>query len=396
MKGLGARVDHEQVMLFVSNRTYPAINNTVRFQRLTHLASKYKNLYFIGRNDLCEDILSRIKCKITYTRHKEKVYKTIFPLWVLWHVKKLIHKNTISVVNTAWTSNELITGYLIKKVFGIKWVAHLWDDPEKPWFNMPDTGFYQKTFLNFKYQLLTRIVKKILPEADLIIASINPQVIVKKYNVQMTRILAVTNGADLTLGYPTEKQGSDHKFTIGFVGYLMKSRLRLLLEATHLLSIVVPDFKLILLGPYFDKSDIVWIEEELNKLSISNQVEIKPGIHDHNNVLQQLASVDVCVCPYPDTFDISATYPIKLFEYMALGKPIVVTRMWGTSQVIDDGKNGILVDPDDPQDMAEAFIRLHDDEDLRNRISAGAIEQIKNFSWQKINNEISTAIDALV
>ena len=189
----------------------------------------------------------------------------------------------------------------------------------------------------------------------MIIASINPQVLVEKYDVPKNKILAVPNGADLTLRCPQAKQDKNQKFTLGFVGYLMKTRLDLFLKAVSSFAAKRPDFDVILMGPIFHQNDALWLEQEIKNLSAENQVVIKAGIHAHGDVLQQFAAVDVCVCPYPDSLDISATYPIKLFEYMALGKPIVVTRMWGTSQVIENNKSGILVDPTEPEDMANAF-----------------------------------------
>jgi glycosyltransferase involved in cell wall biosynthesis len=55
---------------------------------------------------------------------------------------------------------------------------------------------------------------------------------------------------------------------------------------------------------------------------------------------------------------------------MAAGLPVVTTRVSGIPELVEDGVNGLLVDPDDPDALAEALLRVHRDEALRARLAA--------------------------
>lgn len=68
--------------------------------------------------------------------------------------------------------------------------------------------------------------------------------------------------------------------------------------------------------------------------------------------------------------------PYVLVEAADLGKPIVASAIDGVREVMEDGRNGILVQPRDPRGMAEAIIRLLDDHNLASRLGRRAKEDI--------------------
>ena len=65
-----------------------------------------------------------------------------------------------------------------------------------------------------------------------------------------------------------------------------------------------------------------------------------------------------------------------LLEAMAMGKPVIVTRVNGTVDYIDDMQTGVLVPPTDPSAMREAINRLARDPELRHRIGAAGRERV--------------------
>ena len=83
-----------------------------------------------------------------------------------------------------------------------------------------------------------------------------------------------------------------------------------------------------------------------------------------------------------DVFTLSSTYeglPIALVEAMALGRPAVVTDVGGTSEVVTDGDDGLLVPPRDPVALADGLVRLLHNPDLRARIGAAARARASDF-----------------
>jgi glycosyltransferase involved in cell wall biosynthesis len=66
--------------------------------------------------------------------------------------------------------------------------------------------------------------------------------------------------------------------------------------------------------------------------------------------------------------------PMALLEAMACGKPCVVTSVGGIPSVIDDGANGLMVPPEQPQAMADALARVMADASLQASLGATARE----------------------
>ncbi|MEV0535445.1 glycosyltransferase [Kitasatospora sp. NPDC050463] len=86
--------------------------------------------------------------------------------------------------------------------------------------------------------------------------------------------------------------------------------------------------------------------------------------------------------PGLDVFALSSRQeglPVALMEAMTSGLPAVVTRVGGMPEVLDDGDQGLLVEPGDPAALATALGRLADDRELRERLGAAARERAAHF-----------------
>ncbi len=95
-----------------------------------------------------------------------------------------------------------------------------------------------------------------------------------------------------------------------------------------------------------------------------------------------LASLDVCVMPSPwNDFFAHYTSPMKLFEYMASGRPIVATDLPATREVLRNGENALLVPPGNPDALADAIRTLRDDPALAERLAAQARRDVEAYTW---------------
>jgi glycosyltransferase involved in cell wall biosynthesis len=104
-----------------------------------------------------------------------------------------------------------------------------------------------------------------------------------------------------------------------------------------------------------------------------------------DKVAAYLDACDILVSPHVMSLDGSEFFgsPTKLFEYMAMSKAIIASRLGQLADVIDDGENGILVEPGDPEGLALAIKRLADDEALRKRLGAAARQKvIRQYTWK--------------
>src|SRR5205085_4246369 len=87
-----------------------------------------------------------------------------------------------------------------------------------------------------------------------------------------------------------------------------------------------------------------------------------------------LSACDVLVSPHVPNPDGTPFFgsPTKLFEYMAMGKAIVASRLEQIGEVLEDGKTALLVPPGDVDALAAGLARLADDATLRECLGAEA------------------------
>lgn len=92
------------------------------------------------------------------------------------------------------------------------------------------------------------------------------------------------------------------------------------------------------------------------------------------------AALDIVVVP-----SLSEGFGIVAAEAMALGKPVIASRVGGLPEVVEDGVTGILVDPDDPAALASAItVLLSDPDRARAMGEAGRVRVQENFTLERM------------
>lgn len=125
--------------------------------------------------------------------------------------------------------------------------------------------------------------------------------------------------------------------------------------------------------------------QELRQLAqevgVADRIEFT-GFLPHQRVAGALAGAAVAVVPLPDNpMARYFTSPLKLFEYMAAGLPIVASDLPALREVLRDGQNGLLVRPDDPAALAAALRRLLGEPALAERLRAAAHADVRGRTW---------------
>ncbi len=97
-----------------------------------------------------------------------------------------------------------------------------------------------------------------------------------------------------------------------------------------------------------------------------------------------LAAADVLALPNSGRDKASARYtsPMKLFEYMAAGRPIVASRLPSLQEVLRDGENALLVEPDDPESLARGIETVLGETGLGQRLAEAALQEVQAYSWE--------------
>lgn len=120
------------------------------------------------------------------------------------------------------------------------------------------------------------------------------------------------------------------------------------------------------------------LERRAVALNVARQVTIT-GVVERDRVAAHVAAFDIAL--QPAVVDYAS--PLKLFEYMALGRPVVAPAQPNIMEILTDGENALLFDPKDPQGLGSAVERLCQDAVLRQRIGAAARRTIQSrrLTW---------------
>jgi phosphatidylinositol alpha-1,6-mannosyltransferase len=161
----------------------------------------------------------------------------------------------------------------------------------------------------------------------------------------------------------------------------------LLIRAMPKLAEAVPDVQLVAIG---DGDDRPRLQEIAKGLGVSRQVHFLPS----------LAKPELAACyARCDVFALPSSgegFGFVFLEAMALGKPAVGAARGGIPDLIEDGVNGFLVPPDDPERLVAALRALLLDESLRRTMGERARRQaLEECSFERFEKELTGALDSL-
>ena len=77
-------------------------------------------------------------------------------------------------------------------------------------------------------------------------------------------------------------------------------------------------------------------------------------------------------------------FPHGVVESLAVGTPVLATRAGGVAEVVEDGRNGLLVEPGDADALAAAIRRYFEDDDLRARLRAAAAPSVAEYAPERV------------
>jgi glycosyltransferase involved in cell wall biosynthesis len=165
---------------------------------------------------------------------------------------------------------------------------------------------------------------------------------------------------------------------VGYAGHLYPWKgVDLLISALTML----PGVRGLIVGGHDREPDLARLRRQAEAAGIGERVRFT-GFVNPGDVPRYLAGADVLVLPNPDT-EISRTYssPLKLFEYMAAGKPIVASNLPAFREVLS-AEEAVLVEPGSASAIAAAVERVLSDLSLASRLASNAFEAAAQYSWE--------------
>jgi glycosyltransferase involved in cell wall biosynthesis len=137
-----------------------------------------------------------------------------------------------------------------------------------------------------------------------------------------------------------------------------------------------PGVELWLAGRPVDPTYANELISRAQRLGLNSRLRFLGGIRNVEDYLQQ---ADVFVLPTTRRFGHEEGCPVALLEAMACGLPCIATRVAGSTDLIEDGVSGIIVEPENSSALAEAIERLRADPALRARLGAAARKRVVDY-----------------
>lgn len=156
--------------------------------------------------------------------------------------------------------------------------------------------------------------------------------------------------------------------------------LDLLLEAFALVLREMPEAHLVLVGGGEDRPIL---ERQVEERGLRGHV-LFVGAVPPAQVPDYLALGDLAVDPVRDDAVARARSPLKVFESMACGLPVVTGDVGDRREILGDGQAGLLVAPGDPHALAEGIAALLSDPLRRQRMAEAGREQVEAYMWDRL------------
>jgi glycosyltransferase involved in cell wall biosynthesis len=158
----------------------------------------------------------------------------------------------------------------------------------------------------------------------------------------------------------------------------------------------LPGVRAVIVGGHPAEHDRGRLESLSTTLGIEDRVQFTGFVH-RRDVVPILERADVLVMPHTAT-PVSERYasPLKLFEYMAMGKPIVASDLSAVREVLSDSDTACLVKAGDPAALASGIARVLEHPDLAERIARRAFDAAVSFTWARRAERLDALLDSVV
>jgi len=182
---------------------------------------------------------------------------------------------------------------------------------------------------------------------------------IERFNIPKNRIVWISNGVDLTrFNVSSEELIEDkgnNKFVVGYVGSIgLANNIDVAVRAAEILFHNYPEIKFVFIGDGPEKSKLLKIIKGKNL----NNIEFKEPI-SKKMVPRALSKMDILFdCAKDLELSKYGLSDNKLFDYLASGKPIIFSAN-SINDPVKEAKAGITIPPDDPQELADAIIKLY-------------------------------------
>ena len=356
----------------------------IRARNVIKFLSKDNDIFLAAPKLTSEELLSKIKF---YPLKKYSYPKGLNFFFKIRDLKKII-KEVRPDVLYGFDCNSIFALGLIGRDLKMPVVIEAHGEGHK----IANKNIFWRTILGFFEKMIIKHIDGIVA----ISSKIRDYYLDLKGNPNLlTRV--IYDGADINLFNPEaplapemQELRARGKTIIGYVGNFKSYQgVDFILESALESS---DDFLYTLIG-----KDSERLKEKIAKYNLQDRVFLL-GRKKYEEIPGYLKGMDIVVIPRPSLSITEYALPLKLFEYMAMGKAVVATDVGGAREIIKDKENGILIPADNiPQNLVKSFILLKSSPELKKKIEINALNLIKsNLTMDKQTDKLNNFLQEVV
>ena len=213
------------------------------------------------------------------------------------------------------------------------------------------------------------------------------KILVTPNGINLEKFSGSVDGGEIRKQYKLEE-----KIIVGFVGIL--KRLWGICNIVECAQQVLPrtnDLHFMIVGAGKELNNI---ERLIAANGLTGRFTLTGGV-SHSDIPKYIAAMDIGIAPYArkEPFHNSA---MKIFEYMAMAKPVIASAQGQIKDIINHGENGLLIEPDDSDSLAKAILMLVGNRDMMREMGEKARASVESYTWEANARKILATYRSLV
>lgn len=176
------------------------------------------------------------------------------------------------------------------------------------------------------------------------------------------------------------------KFTLLYIGYTAIRRgIDTLIKSADILKKQIPNLKIVLVGKSGDDMDL---KKMVTARQLNNIVEFT-GWQKANLLRSYIIASDICLSPLKRNPHHDTTYANKLFQYMACGKPIIVSDCPAQKNVVLETDCGLIHDSGNEEDLARKILYLYKNPEIQEQMGLnGKKAVLEKYNWETASKNL--------
>ncbi len=231
---------------------------------------------------------------------------------------------------------------------------------------------------------------------DCILVTDEPLLELIKKNIKNIPVTCIYNFTDLDR-YRKNIALINRKYDVGYVGGISEVRgIMTILDSINNLKKTFPSIKVLLLGPILSKDFNEKILYTIKKNNLVENISI-PGFVNYNKISDYYNNIKIGLIPLQEVKKYSEAIPIKLFEYMNFGLPIIASNLKNTCRYIVENNVGYCIEANNPKILADKISFLLNNPDLMEKYAKNGMKAVdEKYNWSIMEKKYIGIIDSLL